>query len=189
MKHAIRIISLILVAVGLGYAYEVISIGLQKNAHPLKYTEIVEKYAEEYSVPKEIIYAVINAESSFDSGAVSSAGAVGLMQLMPNTYKDIQRLLGEQLEDGLIYDPETNIRYGTYFLRYLYSNLNDWPLTYAAYNAGLSRVKNEWMQNPEYIENGVIKKIPFTETKNYIDRVTKGSVAYKKLYFTEPGTK
>ena len=89
IKNTIAIIIIIIISVGLGYVYEQVTVYLGKKSHPIMYEEIVEKYSDEYKVPKEIIYSVINTESSFRSDVVSSAGAVGLMQIMPITFEEI----------------------------------------------------------------------------------------------------
>lgn len=184
MKRTITIIIIIFVSIGLGYAYEQIALNLEKRSHPLLYEEYVEKYSRDYSVPPEIIYSIINTESAFKSDVVSIKGAVGLMQITPDTFDWLMNKMGENLSDGLLYDPNTNIKYGTYFLRYLHNEFDDWDIAFAAYNAGLNRVKNEWMKNPEYIKDGKIMYIPFEETRNYVKKVNNNREIYKKLYFS-----
>ncbi|MEE0968776.1 MAG: lytic transglycosylase domain-containing protein, partial [Clostridia bacterium] len=149
------------------------------------YSEYVEKYSELYGVPKEIIYATIKTESDFVSSAVSGAGAIGLMQIMPDTFTWLCEKNGEKLEAGMLYDPETNIRYGSYYLSYLYSEFGLWETVYAAYNCGPGRVK-EWQADTDYADsNGVLIKIPFKETKDYVKKLTKATDIYKRLYFEE----
>ena len=186
LKNTIAIIVILAISVSLGYAYDKVATAYEKRAHPLKYSEFVEKYSELYNVPREIIYGVIKAESGFRSDAISdSAGAIGLMQIMPSTYEDIaERLLGEFAAVGLLYDPDTNIKYGTFYLRHLYDRFKSWELAYAAYNAGPSRV-NAWLGNPEYISDGEIVYIPIEETRNYVQRVKKNREVYKRLYFSD----
>lgn len=185
MKNTIAIILIIVVAISLGYAYDKISTGLEMKAYPLEYTDIVEKYSDEYSVPKEIVYGVIKTESGFRSDAKSSAGAVGLMQITEATFDWIASRLGDDLSKGLLYDPETNIKYGTYYLGYLYNELfKDWDIAFAAYNAGPNRVQGWIDDHPEYINGGEIIYIPIEETRNYIKKVNKSKDIYKKLYFS-----
>ena len=190
MKRTIIIIILICVAVGLGYVYEITSSIIEKRAYPLLYEDFVEKYSTEYNVPREIVYSVIKTESSFRSNAESHRGAIGLMQITPDTFDWLMTKTGEKLDRGMLYDPNTNIRYGTYFLRYLFREFEEyndeaWNLAFAAYNAGLNRVKGDWMNNPEYIENGKILYIPFEETRNYIEKVNKAIGIYRRLYFKD----
>lgn len=189
MKKTVIIIIIIFVSVGLGYAYERITVEIEKKRYPIMYEEFVEKYSHEYAVPKEIIYSVIRAESGFQSNIVSSAGAIGLMQIMPNTFEDISNRLGEEIPpkelwEELLYAPNTNIKYGTFYLRYLHNEFEDWDIVFAAYNAGPTRVRNQWLTNPEYIKDNKIIYIPIEETRNYIKRVNDNWEKYKKLYFS-----
>ncbi|MCL1794954.1 MAG: lytic transglycosylase domain-containing protein [Oscillospiraceae bacterium] len=184
IKNTVAIMIMIAVSVGLGYAYDKISNWFEKRSHPLEYTEIVEKYSEEYSVPKEMVFGVIKAESGFRSDVVSSAGAVGLMQITEVTFDWLTARMGENLSKGLLYDPETNIKYGTYYLGYLYKEFGNWDIVLAAYNAGPNKVKNNWLNNPEYIIENEIVYIPIEETRTYIQRVNKNRETYKRLYFS-----
>lgn len=185
IKRSIIILSLLAVSLLAGFGWEFIATQIDKRTHPIKYEEQVTKYAGLFAVPEEIVYAVIRTESSFRSDAVSVKGAVGLMQITPDTFEWLMTKTGESLDIGMLYNPDTNIKYGTYLLSMLHSEFGDWQLTYAAYNAGRSRVRNDWMMNPEYIsENGEIIYIPFEETRNYIKKVTNSAQTYKKLYFT-----
>ena len=120
--------------------------------YPKQYSTYVEQYAKTYDLPPHLIYAVIRTESNFDSGAKSSSGAIGLMQLLPSTFRWISDdLLRERLDDGMIYDPETNIRYGCFYLRRLYDKYGEWPATLAAYNAGPGRV-DSWLNDPTMLD-------------------------------------
>ena len=110
-----------------GFLFDCICTAIERQTHPRKYAEYVVVYAEAYNVPEDVIYAVIRTESHFDSAAVSRAGAVGLMQLMPETFLWLTNdMLGEHLSEAVLYDPETNIRYGTYLLSRLYTRYGDW---------------------------------------------------------------
>jgi soluble lytic murein transglycosylase len=187
LTRTIAILIIIMISIGLGYAYERVAIILEKKSHPIPaaYKDIVEKYAEEFDVPIEIVYSVINTESGFRSDAVSpGVGAVGLMQIMPDTFDWIAMKLGEKPTEGLLYDPHTNVKYGTFFLKYLYKEFGSWDIAFAAYNAGPNRVK-QWLNNPEYIIDNEIVYIPIEETRNYIKKVNKNKEAYKRLYFSK----
>ncbi len=185
VTRSIAIIVILVISIGAGFIIDSICDSIDKKTHPLKYTEYVEKYSEQYSVPSEIIYAAIKTESGFKSNAVSSAGAVGLMQMMPETFLWLCEKNGEYLEAGMLYDPETNIRYGTYYLSYLYSQFGLWETVYAAYNCGPGRVK-EWQENEKYAdENGILINIPIKETANYVKKMSDAVNTYRKLYFKE----
>jgi soluble lytic murein transglycosylase len=170
-------------AICLGFLADLIITCFEKNAYPQDYAEYVTVYAEKYGVPEELVYAVIRTESDFDSGAVSSAGAVGLMQLMPQTFKWLtDEILFEHMESGMIYDPETNIRYGTYYLSRLYDRYGNWEVALAAYNGGPGNV-DKWLENDRYADGeGGLKRIPFRETRHFVARVTDAREMYERLY-------
>lgn len=156
---------------------------MRKKLYPREYSEYVEKYANEYDVPEALVYAVIRTESSFDPNATSHAGAHGLMQLIPDTMDWLSRLLGEEAPTGDIYDPETNIKYGTYYLRHLYDRFDSWDTAIAAYNAGHGKV-GTWLKDTRYSDDGVeLKNIPYTETRNYVNKISEAYDIYNELYY------
>ncbi len=155
---------------------------VDKLAYPLKYEYEISAASEEFSVPKETICAVIYAESSFDKDARSSAGALGLMQIMPSTFKDIQKALKTDYTEDDLFDPAVNIRAGTYYLSYLYRQLGDWETVHAAYNAGIGKVWN-WLEDERYSEDGKLTYIPYGETKNYVKKIETAKEKYASLYF------
>lgn len=181
--RSIVIIGIVVASIAIGTGVDRICRSIDIKTHPLKYTEYVDKYSEMYGVPRSVIYSVIKTESGFTSNAVSTAGAIGLMQLMPSTFTWLCEKQGEELDTGLLYDPETNIRYGTYYLSYLYEQFGLWETVYAAYNCGPGRVK-EWQSDTEYSDsNGILKNIPISETASYVKKVSKSAEIYEKLYF------
>ena len=187
MKKAFKTIFLpiviIAISLGVGLLYDYIWDKIDHYTYPKTYFEHVEKYSKEYGVPEYIIYSTIKVESNFNSGALSEKGAVGLMQITPDTFEWIQMLLREELADGLLYDPETNIKYGTYLLSYLYDEFGNWETVHAAYNAGMSRVK-EWLRDERYsAEDNKLKNIPFEETREYVKKIADAATEYKKLYY------
>lgn len=185
ISRSIAIILILCISIASGFIISSLIDKINRKTHPLTYSEYVEKYSEMYGVPAPVIYATIKTESGFTSNAVSSVGAVGLMQLMPDTFLWLCEKQGEELDVGMLYDPETNIRYGTYYLSYLYREFGLWETVYAAYNCGPGRVK-EWQKNEEYAdENGVLIKIPFSETAGYVKKVSKAVGIYENLYFKE----
>lgn len=157
---------------------------ITKQQHPIKYKEIVEKNAKTYKIDKYLVYAVIKAESRFDQYAVSSADAYGLMQLQKNTASDCASKLKMDLvlPDDL-YEPEVNIKLGTYYLSWLMDKYDDdVSLAVAAYNGGIGNVDN-WLKDDRYADgNGGLKDIPFSETKNYVVGVAASYEKYKELY-------
>ena len=179
-------IVLILLAVSIvfGFLFDFAVTRIERAIYPQpsEYAEYVCKYSSEYGVPEELIWAVIKTESDFDASAVSGVGAVGLMQLMPETFNEITNSrLNERLDAGMRYDPETNIRYGTYYLAYLYSRYGNWSTAIAAYNAGLGKV-DEWLENEDYAKDDALTYIPYRETRNYVKKVQKALEMYESLY-------
>lgn len=182
-SRGIMIALLAVIAIGLGFLTDFIITCFEKSSYPQNYAEYVETYTEAYGVPESLVYAVIRTESGFDSGVVSSAGAVGLMQLMPDTFTWLtNEILFDHLESGMLYDPETNIKYGTYYLSRLYDRYGDWELALAAYNGGPGNV-DEWLADPAYSDGeGGLSKIPFRETRRYVKKVTDAREVYERLY-------
>ena len=180
---------IIVAAIAFGFLFDFVLTRIECSIYPMpeEYKPFVEKYSEEYGVPKELIYAVIKTESGFDSSAVSNKGAVGLMQIMPATFEWLTNdILHEHLGKGMLYDPETNIKYGTYYLSRLYGRFGDWDTALAAYNGGEGNV-SEWLSDPRYSDDGKklnIDKIPseFKETENYVKKVNKAQKKYNELY-------
>lgn len=153
----------------------------EKQIYPKKYSKAVEKYSELYNVPENVVYAIIYTESKFQANVVSKAGAVGLMQIMPSTFRDIQDKFGESLSDEKLTDPEINIRYGTYYIGFLLNYYNDLELAVTAYNAGIGNV-NKWLSDPEYSSNGELTHIPFGETRAYTAKVLRMIEKYDEIY-------
>lgn len=184
-RYAAAIIIALIFAVLFGFLLDLIITKIEYATYkkPEEYAELVEKYSEKYDVPEHIIWSVMKAESGFDYKAVSSAGAIGLMQMMPETFEDLtDNHLKEYFESGMLFDAETNIRYGTYYLSYLYKRYGDWSVVFAAYNAGLGNV-NGWLEDSKYSSDGkTLDKIPFKETREYVSKVDRYTKKYDKLY-------
>lgn len=134
-------------------------------------------YSKEYELEPALIYSVIKAESDFDKIAVSPSGALGLMQLLPTTAKWIAEELGEYYEPNFLFNEDVNIKYGCFYLNYLYDKFGDMDTVICAYNAGETKVR-DWLDdgrvNPE--------KIDYLETKEYLKRVKNFYIIYKNEY-------
>ena len=164
---------------------------VQKALHPVKYEDIVSKYASEYNIPEYIILSVINVESGFDPNATSGE-ADGLMQIAPTTFEWLtsSEHLGENLPLSAVYEPEVNIRYGCYYLRYLFEKFHNWDTVFAAYNGGEGRVA-KWLASTEYSDGkGNLTNIPIEETAKYVKKVNREIDYYKNEYYkNETGVK
>ena len=116
---ALCIFIVLLVIYFVGFKIFRVQDSILKMIYPTKYSEYVEKYADEYGVDKYLIYALIKAESNFNPEVTSSSDARGLMQLMEETAVERSNLIDEEtIEAHDLYDPETNIRLGTSYLSY-----------------------------------------------------------------------
>ena len=154
--------------------------------YPIEYAEYVEYYSEYYSVREPLVYAVIRTESGFRAEVESSVGAVGLMQIMPDTFDWLQSLEGDSqvYPSDALKSPEVNIKYGTYYLSILLDHYNGVEqLAVAAYNGGISNV-DSWLEDERYSSDGVtLSDIPFVETSQYVERVENTKAMYESLYY------
>ena len=185
-NYALAIAVILVVSILFGFLFDFALTQIEYAIYkkPVEYQGYITAYATEYGVPEHLVYAVIKTESGFDSSAVSDAGAVGLMQIMPDTFAWLTNdILRDRLAQGMLYDPETSIKYGAYYLSSLYAKYNNWDTALAAYNAGPGNV-DDWLADERYDKNqdGVLDKIPFKETDNYVRKVNRALDAYDKLY-------
>jgi soluble lytic murein transglycosylase len=143
--------------------------------YPLEYEHIVSGHARNYDLDPALLAAVIYAESRFDADVQSSAGAVGLMQLLPDTAKGIAlRTGGDRFVVSDLRDPEINVRYGSWYLSHLRGRYDgNMRLALAAYHAGPGNV-DEWLA-----QGG---GIAFPETQDYVDEVERVRRVYAKAY-------
>ena len=157
---------------------------MQKNQYPIKYEHFVDKYSAKYGLDRYLVFAVIRTESKFDKTAVSPVGAKGLMQITNETGSDYAKKIGlSGYKEEKLFDPETNIQLGCYYLNVLLKKYNgDITASLAAYNGGPGNV-DQWLSSNQYTdENGKLKNIPYNETKNYVSRVLESQKMYKSIY-------
>ena len=181
-KSSLLVLTLVLSAALFSLALATAVDRAARSSRERTYVDAARQAAACYEVPLAIVMAVLRTESDFRADAVSPAGAVGLMQLMPETFRFIRdERLGEALADSAILDPETNIRYGTYYLAYLFERFDSWFVALAAYNAGEGRVE-EWLLDPELSSDGRLQTIPFPETAAYVEKTIDAYHYYGKKY-------
>ncbi|MEW8028074.1 MAG: transglycosylase SLT domain-containing protein [Candidatus Thiodiazotropha sp.] len=146
---------------------------------PLAHRQAITDQARDHGIDTAWIYAIMRQESAFMSDAKSSAGARGLMQLMPKTAKQVAKELKQlpvKLED--LYQPEVNIKLGAGYLNKVYRQLQESPvLATAAYNAGPHRVLS-WLPEQPQASDIWIETVPFRETREYLKRVFAYTVIY-----------
>lgn len=148
-----------------------------KLRFPLKYAENVKKSAARYDLDETLVFAVIKAESGFDKDKISKKGAVGLMQIMPETAEYVSK----EFFSGRKFDltnPADNIEIGCFYLAYLAEKFDNRAEILAAYNAGEGNVKL-WKNRIKRILTE--EDIPFPETRSYVRKVTGFTKVYSFL--------
>ena len=148
---------------------------------PLEYTESIIANSRKYNLDPVLVAAVIKTESNFRSEALSSQDARGLMQITPTTGQWIAYKLGEKkFNEQKLYDADTNIRFGCWYIKYLYDYYdNDKMLAFAAYNGGIGNV-DKWLNDKNLSHDGkTLDTIPYKETRNFVKRID----LYYKIYY------
>lgn len=158
------------------------SLSFLKTLYPCEYSDIVESNAEENNLSPWFVYAVIKCESDFVPDAVSHTGAVGLMQIMPDTFTWISGKLNLENDFSKASQPEVSIKYGCYLYGYLMDKYENEETAVAAYHAGMGNV-NKWLSDEKYSTDGKsLHTIPFPTTAKYVKKVMSTKNIYKKLY-------
>lgn len=151
--------------------------------YPLKYEEIIRSCSREHDLDPYLVSAMIFVESKFIPQAISHKGAMGLMQIMPETGMWIaEQLQYSNFEKDLLFNPEVNIQFGTWYLNNLIQEFGNYPvIVLAAYNAGRGNVKiwlkEEWDGIHQSVEN-----LPYEETREYVKQILTVYSHYKRLY-------
>lgn len=181
-KGVLWIISIVIIIVFLAFNKN----NILKIFYPKKYEEIVSLYAKEYNVDENLICAVIKAESNFDENAVSNKNALGLMQIMEETAKDVAKksnieLNQENIKEDIL-NANNNIKIGTKYLSILLDKYKNIELSLAAYNAGTGNVDN-WIEKKILNKDGSnIENIPYKETNMYVRKILQNYKIYNRLY-------
>jgi len=147
-----------------------------QESYPIRYSAEIEAAAQEFGLEPAYLYAIVLAESSFRPEAESSVGALGLMQIMPDTGAWIAKKLdmGDTYTAGMLTDPAINVRLGGWYLRFLLDRYNgDMTCATASYHAGQGTV-DKWLANPTYSPDGTtLAFIEYDSTSNYVKKVLK----------------
>ena len=152
---------------------------VQRFRYPLRYEQIVRAHARNYDLDPKLLAAVIYTESKFNANARSGAGAIGLMQLLPDTARGIAvRTGGDSFVVDDLYTPEINVRYGAWYLRHLLDRYGDEETALAAYHAGQGNV-DTWRSQ------GI--GVQFPETRSYVAKVERVKKIYADTYAKELG--
>lgn len=146
------------------------------------YRDLASEYVRQYGLDEAWVYGLMRQESRFQNHARSGVGASGLMQIMPATGRWIAQRLGmRRFDTGSLFDLDTNLRFGAYYLKYTLDKLGHPVLATAAYNAGPRRALN-WqagvpMEGAIYVES-----IPFLETREYVKKVMYNAIHYAQRF-------
>lgn len=181
------IIGIVVLSIVFGLIFQSVSDKLDRKKYPREFGEFVSKYSEQYGVPQNVILAVIKTESNFDSSLLSEDGKIGLMQVSPEVLEKYKDELRDPYDTGMLYDPETNIKYGTYKLSKLYMKLGTWKAVFAALGAGEETV-GEWLADERYSVTEEFSKprletIPDPAVAEYAEKLSDTSEKYKELYY------
>lgn len=159
-----------------------------REAHPLRYEELIEEKAGKYNLSPAFVAAIVLNESSFRPDAESSVGARGLMQLMEDTAGWIYEKMGGSgaYSFDSMYDAETNVEYGCWYLNFLSERFRGDPVLVAAsFHAGQGEVQN-WLNDSRYSQDGLtiaLENMIDGPTKQYATRVLNDYAAYKRIYY------
>jgi soluble lytic murein transglycosylase len=162
---------------------------VQEITLPLRHEDVIRQQAKDKNLDPSLIAGVIYVESRFRD-QTSHAGAKGLMQLMPATADYIARKSGgTEFVQGDLADPQINISYGSWYLRYLLEHYDgNVALALAAYNAGEGKVDEWWRDAADRGEDfAVARHIPFPETREYVSKVLDARRSYRREYARELG--
>jgi len=153
------------------------------TTYPVEHENLIRKYARENGIEPAYVAAVIMAESSYRTDAVSSVNAQGLMQLLPSTGEWVAKKLNESYASGSLFDPETNLRYGCWYLGWLMERYDgSMKCASSAYHQGQGTV-DKWLKNPDYSADGrTLKEIPSDATRSYVERILKYYEKYDEIY-------
>jgi soluble lytic murein transglycosylase len=158
---------------------------LARLLYPVEHVDAVLRWSVEYGVDPFFVYAVMREESWFDPEAISWAGAHGLLQIMPSTGRDLARRVGLlRFQQSDLFDPNVNIRLGTFYLGSLLEELDSEPLiALSAYNAGKFNALR-WKKGIDgaFDADRYVAGITYPETYHYVQRVTRSWTIYRHLY-------
>jgi len=167
----------------LGEAGDLLPPEVWRILYPLEFGDLLKTKAGEEGLDPALVAAIICQESTFDAGAVSRAGARGLMQVIPTTGRLLARNLGVPYRSTALHNPETSLDFGTRYLRQMLDRFGGREeRALAAYNAGPHRVDAWTASQPDIAAEEFIESIPFTETRNYVMIILGAREQYRRLY-------
>ncbi len=186
LKTLARLIRMVVILAVLGMLAS-IAVGnpwVQRMLNPIQYQDLITVYSRRHDLDPFLVAAIMRVESRYQPDAVSSKGARGLMQLMPDTGRWAAGCLGiEGYSDDFLFEPEVNIRIGAWYLRQLLNQFEgNLTVALAAYNGGPSNVE-KWLSGGRWSGSiDDLEQIPFGETARYVDRVSRAPRLYLRAY-------
>ena len=154
-------------------------------AYALPFESAIRRWSENAGVDPMLVAGLVRQESAFSPEAHSPANAFGLMQLLPSTARRLAKQAKIRYAHGRLIEPEYNVRLGTLYVSNLLKQFGNVESVLAAYNAGEDRVTS-WTAGQNYREPAeFVESIPFTETRQYVQIVTRNADIYRRLYGTE----
>jgi len=161
-----------------------IPIELYRLLYPIYYTDHLQKHTTNYEIDPLFVAAMIREESSYNADIVSYAGAVGLMQIMPATGRELaSRLKIPRFNTKMLYDPDINIQMGSWYMKSLMNQFdNDHALVAGAYNGGPGRMRR-WIKAKQIADlDEFIEDIRIDQTRRHIKKVIDSYIIYQQLY-------
>ncbi|MFA5576192.1 MAG: lytic transglycosylase domain-containing protein [Tissierellaceae bacterium] len=171
----VLIVFILLLSVGLFYI---------STSYPLIYEDSIARYSTEFGVDFHLVASIINVESKYDRNAISRKNARGLMQIGQQTGQWASEVLEiEDYDEESLFEPDTNIRIGAWYINILMAEFDDnLDLVLASYNAGSGNV-SKWLCQSEYSRDGKsLDNIPFKETEDYLRKVKSNYRVYSRIY-------
>lgn len=155
----------------------------KRDTYHRYYSDEVARYSQEFGIDEDFVYAVIKVESNFDPAAISDVGAIGLMQIIEDSFDWVAGKLGERetmrFED--MYTPEYSIKYGCFMLSYLYNKYESYELTAAAYHSGMTTVDNWLSDGIIDADDPDVDSFIGDNTRHYVKKIMRAFEKYSNL--------
>jgi len=186
IRRVLIFLLILALSVAFGFGFDAAATALEKHRYPQKgeFAAFLRADTEEFGIPETILWAAVRTESGFVSNLVSADGSIGLMQLTPEQFHSIcSNLLHEgNLETGMLYDPETNLRCGSARISFLYQRYGVWKTVYAAMATDTETV-DQWLTDPKLTDElGMLAVIPDRAAASYVREMEKAVRMYGELY-------
>jgi len=154
-----------------------------EHAYPLAYRDLVERWRHEGDNPEFYLYSIMRKESGFDPHTLSHANALGLLQMIPPTTRRVAPQIGLEYSDDLLYDPESNIRLGSWYIGRLFAKFKGQvPIAAASYNAGPGAVMRWLRQHGDHPIDEYVELVSYRQARGYGKKVTETYARYLYLY-------